>query len=1398
MEREGLRARLAALLPRSLWPIVEAGGGGERREGCVLFADIAGFTPLTGSLARIGKEGAEELTRILNDFFAAMIAIVHSEGGDVLRFGGDAMTLFFPSGPEAGLRAARRMQEETARFQAIETRGGSFALGMKIGVATGPVLLGTVGDDTTGRDYFASGSALDAAAEAEHRASKGQIVLSPGCLAAVAREPAGLLLLEDGFGRLEGGRAPGRDAAAQAAPPCRTPSVPPLEALERFLPKFMAEKAALEEGLSVAEHRRTTVLFLAFAGIDWDADPEAIEKVREVYRRISQTVRDFGGWVNKLDMGDKGSKVIGLFGAPYALENQEEAACRAALAILADGALRSQLTDLRIGITASPLFAAYVGADDRREYTVMGDGINMAARLMANAHSWRVLCGQEVRDRAAHALAFRELDPIFVKGKAEKVTIFRPEGDREEVAQEVRASFVGRADLRARLLPRLLSPEAPLVLALVGEPGVGKTALLHQLGHDMGERGVRHITVPLVAHSVHSYLSAWRPVLFAALGVSRNTPATIREEALRAAAAREDPAYLALFNGPLGTQIPETEASRALSAKDRKDVLFAMLVRLFTGLAAGGPYGIFLDHLEYADPASGELLKLVASELGERPLKLLAAFRTQSEAGLADVAGLFERQAVGPFSPEEIQEYLTHVAGAAPPPGAVQEFLVKRTGGNPKFLEQILEAMQKAGVMAPGPSGLLEVDEDRLAVTHFPETLEGLLLSRADGLPEAQKSLLKAASVLGASFSVNLLRTLLDQPMDAVLEAIHSLEERGILKMDTWGQRPYATFFDSLLRDALYESLNFSVKRAFHARIATLLEQESAQAPRLWPALARHFEAAGNEERARHYLWSAAEEARARYDNAQAFQFLSRFVELSDKAGASPADDIRFRKGLVHLAEASKDLGRLDEADAFSQRVLDAVAEPCPETVVSLMRLADNQRRRGALDESLETYGQAQRQAELIGDRSLKMKITSDLGVPLAMSGQMDKAMQQFKQAENLARGLNEPGSLVLALMNQGLCHYQGSGDFRNAVVVLRRAMSIGKRHKLRPRTVNIALNLAQALFDQGEYTRALALAEDGVTVAKQFGYRDLYVALQYNVALYQCTLGMWDHATKSAQVALGTATHHGMTYYEALNTYVVAILNGIGGAYAVEFEGLRRALALHLSMRRRIEGVGCLSEILMLTNQLKLFELASESIEEAAGILGAELAESEKAWNIGLRAQLHIRAHSLGNESTEATWQGLERALSFAEASGTLWLTAEVGEALTRFLLGEGKNEQAAVAATRILPVLLKSHSAWKVAPFLLSLAEALIQTDRDEALRDLMPRVKRYSVAFDRGLMGLRYRLLLMEVAQRKGRTRAASREGTEARAMAATLVGQQDQEPFRSAVLALPEVRRALAFE
>ena len=877
---------LAAFVPRTLWPLVASGGRHARLEGAILFADLAGFTRLTENLARIGHEGAEELTRICNAFFAKMITVVHEEGGDVLRFGGDAMTLFFPGGAEGGLRAAQRMQAEAEGFKSIETRAGLFELTMKIGISTGPLLVGTVGDERIGYDYFAAGDALDLAAEAEHRAQKGQIVLCPKCTQEMlsGRVPVGVL--QDGFGLVErpekpaGLKSESRGREWHAGPP-------PGTRLSAFLPGFIAERLGAAGGLAVAEHRRTAVLFLSFKGIDYERDSGAADKIRRVYAEIASTVKKHGGFVNKLDMGDKGSKALCLFGTPHALEDQEAMACRSALDILENPVLRGTLTEARIGITASRLFAAFVGSDERREYTVMGDGINLAARLMGSAHAWRTLASEDVAREADSVISFRPLDAIFVKGKADKVAIFRPEGEKEAGAVPW-SGFVGRVGLISEVLPTLSESAGFSAIAVNGEAGVGKSALLHRLGQGLDEAGIRHVTVPLVSYSAQTYLAAFIGVVYACIGAGRSDDPDLKAEALRQALPQEDREFLPLFNPILGLNLPETEATSALEAKDRKDVTFAMLSRLIQRQAAAGPYGVFLDHLEHADPASLDFIQVLLAEAAGTPLKLLMALRSTAAPSISGALASAKSLQVPPLDTSEVTQYLIQVAGMAPPPEAFVAFLMQKTRGNPKFLEQMLQVLKKSGLVAPGPSGLLEVDEDRLAATTFPDTLEGLLLARIDDLAEPQRQLLKAASVLGDSFSVNLLRGLVGKPMDAVQKEILALAERGFIKMDTWGDRPYARFTDSLLRDALYGSLNFAAKRASHHQVAELLEQEGAGVSKLWPHLAQHFEAAGEEIKAKRYLWLSAEEARARYDNLSAFDLLGRYVALAEKGWRRP------------------------------------------------------------------------------------------------------------------------------------------------------------------------------------------------------------------------------------------------------------------------------------------------------------------------------------------------------------------------------------------------------------------------------------------------------------------------------------------------------------------------------
>ena len=159
-------------------------GWEERMNAALLFADVFGFTAMSESLARLGKEGAEELIRVLNAYFATMIDLVRDYGGQVIKFGGDAITCQFTNGQTGILRAcacALAMQEKMAGFRAMETRGGVFELRMKIGISAGSVLFLSVGDQQKGLEYVLVGRPLDRMAEAEHHAAAGEVVIDGAC-----------------------------------------------------------------------------------------------------------------------------------------------------------------------------------------------------------------------------------------------------------------------------------------------------------------------------------------------------------------------------------------------------------------------------------------------------------------------------------------------------------------------------------------------------------------------------------------------------------------------------------------------------------------------------------------------------------------------------------------------------------------------------------------------------------------------------------------------------------------------------------------------------------------------------------------------------------------------------------------------------------------------------------------------------------------------------------------------------------------------------------------------------------------------------------------------------------------------------------------------------------------
>jgi class 3 adenylate cyclase len=371
-------------------------------DGSVLFADLSGFTALSEQFSALGKQGAEEVSAIINNLFAALVEEIHRYCGDVqsgglLKFGGDAITAFFDAATLADRhaimagRAALAMQERMAAFAALETRAGTFQLRLRIGVHSGRVFAAQVGD-VEHIEMIVTGHNINRVALAQEIAEPGDVVISNATLALlpgaqVEQRQAGFYLLRampevappTGISRWgwEYGTDDLADLLALAERIDALRPYLPRGLPRRFLVPAEAQPAPDEhteqppqsaDGAETGEFRPVTVLFANFFSFSAVLDllgensDGAAQVLNAYYRRAQEVIHRYGGIVNKVDMYTYGDKLMGLFGAPIVHEDDPLRAVRAALDLQA--ALAEANAEIMALLEASSEYPA--ATNDRR------------------------------------------------------------------------------------------------------------------------------------------------------------------------------------------------------------------------------------------------------------------------------------------------------------------------------------------------------------------------------------------------------------------------------------------------------------------------------------------------------------------------------------------------------------------------------------------------------------------------------------------------------------------------------------------------------------------------------------------------------------------------------------------------------------------------------------------------------------------------------------------------------------------------------------------------------------------------------------------------------------------------------------------------------------------------
>jgi class 3 adenylate cyclase/tetratricopeptide (TPR) repeat protein len=853
------RADLTAYVPRIVveWALSEPDALHRRLDGTMAFVDVSGFTAMSERLSAKGKAGAEEVTDVMNRTFAQLLDVAYARGGGLLKFGGDALLLFF-SGEEhaaCAARAAYDMRNTLREIGQLRTSTGQVTLRMHVGVHSGEFDFFLVG--RSHRELLVTGPAATMTVEMEAASEAGEILVSRSTAALLDPRIIGE---ERGEGFLLRAQP---DAAGELQP---LPDTTGLD-LAAFVPVGVRQHIAT--AAAEGEHRAAAIAFVRFGGVDAllaNGKPDdAAAALSELVESVQAAAEEYDVCFLESDIDRDGGRIVLVAGAPVATENDEERILRTVRRI----AETETRLHVQHGVNRGRVFAGEVGAPFRRTYTVLGDTAALAARLMARAERGQVLVPADVVARSQTVFAGTALPPFQVKGKAEPIEAIDlgPVVGVRTTADRPRLPMVDR-ERELAVLSAALGPARAgfgTLAELIGEPGIGKSRLVEEVRAQADD-------LSPVATSCEQYESTtpyfpFRELIRRLLDVPLGADPAENSAALRSrleTVAPELVPWIPLLGLALDAPVQPTPEVDDLQPAFRRVRLHGVVTTLLGSLLSS-PTMILFEDVHWMDEASTELLRHIALQLQGKPW-FACTTRRPVAGGFSAAEGTPPVPAftirLDPLPDEDARKL---AVSAAPEGLAADELhaIAERAGGNPLFLQELVSAR---GTDPEQPEDL-------------PDTVEALIGARIDRLSAPDRALLRWASVLGPTFASDVLELVLtgDPSAASDSEAWDRLTE--FVERDPNVAGAYR-FRHALFRDAAYEGLPYRRRRELHARVGEAYERLRAdETEELAEVLSLHFLRAEVHDKAWSYSLVAAERARAKSANADAAEFYRRALD---------------------------------------------------------------------------------------------------------------------------------------------------------------------------------------------------------------------------------------------------------------------------------------------------------------------------------------------------------------------------------------------------------------------------------------------------------------------------------------------------------------------------------------
>jgi class 3 adenylate cyclase/tetratricopeptide (TPR) repeat protein len=1101
-----------------------------RAEGTLVFADISGFTSLTERLGRRGKAGAEEMADILNDVFAQLLSDAYDYGASLLKWGGDAGLLFFDAtdgdnhAARAG-RAAWEMQRTIRRCGRVRTAVGSVTLRMSIGIDSGLLDVFMVGSRHT--ELLAVGPLATNTAAMEQIADATQIV--------IASEDGHRLLTTAPCAE----KWPHREAGSEQAPE-----------LAFFLPPTLAPHLAA--GPIDPEHRPVATAFVSFSGTDALIAAGQTGVVADGLAALVDAADDecerHGVTFLASDIGKDGGKLMLVAGAPGSQGDCEQRLLGAVRAIVDTPSPFA----LRGGVTRGRVFAGDFGPSFRRTYSVVGDSVNLAARLMASAQPGHVVTTPDVVEHAGGRFPTVALPPLTLKGKSEPVQAVVVTGPPvAAVASAGQDSpFVGRDNEIVALLSALHSARAGegRAIEIVADTGMGKTRLVSEFCRGLDD-------VHAVACDLYGTTTPYAPIR----ALLRSVLGDRDVEDVVSTSVPEVMPWLPLIGAVAGVEVAMTPEVDALDERFRvarqADAIIALLAALLDR-----PAVLVVDDAHLAGKASADLLlRLSEAAPGHPWLVVITRKPDESDQSFVEDAALW----LTPLDDDAATVLLEALTDDAPIPEHELVALRDQAAGNPLYLCELAAARMEAGELA----GL-------------PATVEALVATQIDRLPPAGRRLLRAASVLGVECDRQVLEALLDDRVSAPAWA----SVAALLAAGDGGRT--LRFRHGLVQETAYERLPYRQRARLHALAAEAIERFTGADDDMADVLSLHWLRAQRADRALPYARRAAQRAAARYATLDAAELYERALECALRCeDGAKADVVDLA---LALGGAWMGIGQLAKAERAFRTAHRHAGDPASAALAKI-RLAEICNQSGRYQQALRwaTRGLKEVEAAEPMDHAAAARLCVLQGYIRHHQGRPALAMEWAQRAIDHAQegGDRERvamGRQLLDLVRITTGEFGSGEDTRAALGVWQELDNLTWQAR--------ALTQLGALsYFTGRWDEALGLYAQAAAIYDRTGADLTAAELHYNVAEIYTDQGHFEEAEALTRKALRAFRAADAPFQIATATMQLGVIAGRSTRFdeGMELMASARAMFDESGVRAAVVQVDCrMAEVLVLAGR--------------------------------------------------------------------------------------------------------------------------------------------------------------------------------------------------------------------